>query len=230
MATAGTRDGAGTRDSGRGTRNSEVPGPDGSSARPVAVVSPGRAAAPSSPESRVPSPAKVRILGIDPGSQRTGVGIIDVDGSGRTIHVHHAPLLLLGEGDFSQRLKRLLHGLGALIEEYQPQEVAIERVFMGKSADAALKLGHARGAAICAVVLRDLPVHEYAAKEIKLAIVGKGAAEKQQVQHMVGLMLNLTGKLQADAADALAVAITHAHVRATAQRLGVSTQQAWSRK
>ncbi|UYB54349.1 crossover junction endodeoxyribonuclease RuvC [Xanthomonas sp. AM6] len=170
------------------------------------------------------------MLGIDPGSQRTGVGIIDVDAAGRTTHVHHAPLLLLGEGDFSQRLKRLLHGLGALIEQYQPQEVAIERVFMGKSADAALKLGHARGAAICAVVLRELPVHEYAAKEIKLAIVGKGAAEKQQVQHMVGLMLSLTGKLQADAADALAVAITHAHVRATAQRLGVSTQQAWSRK
>lgn len=179
---------------------------------------------------RLPTPGSIRILGIDPGSQRTGVGIIDVEASGRTRHVYHAPLLLLGEGDFSARLKRLLHGLDALIEAYQPQEVAIERVFMGKSADAALKLGHARGAAICAVVLRDLPVHEYAAKEIKLAIVGKGAAEKQQVQHMVGLMLSLTGKLQADAADALAVAITHAHVRATAQRLGVSTQQAWSRK
>ncbi|MBB5942429.1 crossover junction endodeoxyribonuclease RuvC [Xanthomonas arboricola] len=184
------------------------------------------------PESRFPNPGSTttRILGIDPGSQRTGVGIIDVDAAGRTRHVHHAPLLLLGEGDFALRLKRLLYGLDALIEEYRPQEVAIERVFMGKSADAALKLGHARGAAICAAVLRELPVHEYAAKEIKLAVVGKGAAEKQQVQHMVGLMLSLTGKLQADAADALAVAITHAHVRATAQRLGVSTQQAWSRK
>ncbi|WP_371181381.1 crossover junction endodeoxyribonuclease RuvC [Xanthomonas sacchari] len=182
------------------------------------------------PDSRIPSPGSTRILGIDPGSQRTGVGIIDVDAAGRTRHVHHAPLVLLGEGDFALRLKRLLHGLDALIEEYRPQEVAIERVFMGKSADAALKLGHARGAAICAAVLRELPVHEYAAKEIKLAVVGKGAAEKQQVQHMVGLMLSLTGKLQADAADALAVAITHAHVRATAQRLGVSTQQAWSRK
>ena len=214
---------AGTRGPGLGTRNSESTGPDGSPAPRGVPAQAGRVASAS-------SPAKVRILGIDPGSQRTGVGIIDIDGSGRTTHVHHAPLLLLGEGDFSQRLKRLLHGLGALIEEYQPQEVAIERVFMGKSADAALKLGHARGAAICAVVLRDLPVHEYAAKEIKLAIVGKGAAEKQQVQHMVGLMLSLTGKLQADAADALAVAITHAHVRATAQRLGVSTKQAWSRK
>ncbi|WNH46048.1 MULTISPECIES: crossover junction endodeoxyribonuclease RuvC [Xanthomonas] len=184
------------------------------------------------PDSRIPNPGSTttRILGIDPGSQRTGVGIIDVDAAGRTRHVHHAPLVLLGEGDFALRLKRLLHGLDALIEEYRPQEVAIERVFMGKSADAALKLGHARGAAICAAVLRELPVHEYAAKEIKLAVVGKGAAEKQQVQHMVGLMLSLTGKLQADAADALAVAITHAHVRATAQRLGVSTQQAWSRK
>ncbi|OCG80410.1 crossover junction endodeoxyribonuclease RuvC, partial [Xanthomonas euvesicatoria] len=88
----------------------------------------------------------------------------------------------------------------------------------------------ARGAAICAVVMRDLPVHEYAATEVKLALVGKGGADKVQVQHMVGIMLNLKGKLQPDAADALAVAITHAHVRATAQRLGVNTQQAWSRK
>ncbi len=171
-----------------------------------------------------------RILGIDPGSQRTGVGIIDVDAAGRTQHVYHAPLVLLGEGDFAQRLKRLLHGLAAVIEQYRPQEVAIEQVFMGKSADSALKLGHARGAAICAVVLQDLPVHEYAAKQIKLALVGKGGADKVQVQHMVGVMLNLKGKLQADAADALAVAITHAHVRATAQRLGVNTTQAWSRK
>ena len=150
--------------------------------------------------------------------------------SGKTAHVFHAPLLLLGEGDFSQRLKRLLHALGEVIDTYQPQEVAIERVFMARNPDSALKLGHARGAALCAVVLRDLPVHEYAAKEVKLALVGRGSAEKAQIQHMVGLMLNLHGKLQADAADALAIAITHAHVRATARRLGVSTQQAWSRK
>ncbi len=80
------------------------------------------------------------------------------------------------------------------------------------------------------MVLRDLPVHEYAATEVKLALVGKGGAEKEQIQHMVAIMLNLKGKLQADAADALAVAITHAHVRATARRLGVGTQLAWSRK
>ena len=172
----------------------------------------------------------IRILGIDPGSQRTGVGIIDVDAAGKATHVYHAPLLLLGEGDFSQRLKRLLHSLGEVIDRYQPQEVAIERVFMARNPDSALKLGHARGAAICAVVLRDLPVHEYAAKEVKLAVVGKGSAEKEQIQHMVGLLLSRKGKLQADAADALAVAITHAHVRATAHRLGINVQQAWSRK
>jgi crossover junction endodeoxyribonuclease RuvC len=108
--------------------------------------------------------------------------------------------------------------------------VAIEKVFMGKSALSALKLGHARGAALCAAVMRDLPVHEYAPKEVKLAVVGQGGADKTQVQHMVGVMLNLQGKLQADAADALAVAITHAHVRSTALRLGVSTKQAWGRK
>ncbi len=87
-----------------------------------------------------------------------------------------------------------------------------------------------RGVAISAVVLRDLPVHEYAARQIKLAVVGRGGADKQQIQHMVGVMLNLQGRLQSDAADALAVAITHAHVSATAQHLGVSTKQAWSRK
>ncbi|MCD9027431.1 crossover junction endodeoxyribonuclease RuvC [Luteimonas sp. BDR2-5] len=171
-----------------------------------------------------------RILGIDPGSQRTGVGIIDVDAAGRVTHVFHAPLTLLAAGDFPRRLRLLVDGLTALIVEHRPDEVAIERVFMARNPDSALKLGQARGAAICAVVLRDLDVHEYAAKEVKLAVVGKGGAEKQQVQHMVGLMLGLSGKLQADAADALAVAITHAHVRASAARLGVNVRQAWSRK
>ena len=171
-----------------------------------------------------------RILGIDPGSQRTGVGVIDIDAVGKATHVFHAPLVLLGEGGFPLRLKRLLDALGEVLEQYRPDEVAIERVFLARNADSALKLGHARGAAICAVVQRDLPVHEYAAKEIKLAVVGTGGADKQQIQHMVGLMLGLAGKLQADAADALAVAITHSHVRASANRIGVDVRQAWSRK
>ena len=172
----------------------------------------------------------VRILGIDPGSQRTGVGIIDVDASGRITHVHHQPIVLLIAENFPQRLKVLLDALDALITQYQPQEVAIEKVFMARNPDSALKLGQARGAAMCAAVLRDLPIHEYAAKEVKLAVVGKGGADKVQVQHMMGVMLNLNGKIQADAADALAVAVTHAHVRATAQRIGISARQVWSRK
>ena len=168
-----------------------------------------------------------RILGIDPGSQRTGVGIVDCDATGRVTHVFHAPLVLMNADNFPLRLKCLLDGLGAIIDEHRPDEVSIEKVFMARNPDSALKLGQARGAAICAAVLRDLPVHEYAASEIKLAVVGKGGADKVQVQHMVGVMLALTGRIQADAADALAVAITHAHVRATALRMGVSTRLAW---
>jgi crossover junction endodeoxyribonuclease RuvC len=176
-----------------------------------------------------------RILGIDPGSQCTGVGIIDVDATGRTTHVFHAPLKLMGgavaaKGDLPLRLRRLLDGLRAIVEEHKPDEVAIEQVFMSKNADSALKLGQARGAAICAVVMHDLPVHEYAARQVKLALVGKGSADKAQVQHMVGAMLGLSGRLQADAADALAIAITHAHVSASARRLGIDQRLAWSRK
>ena len=171
-----------------------------------------------------------RILGIDPGSQRTGVGIIDVAADGKVSHVHHQPLHLLDAESFPLRLRRLLDGLWALIEQYAPDEVAIEQVFLTNNAMSALKLGQARGAAIAACVARDLHVSEYAAKEIKLGLVGSGGADKQQVQHMVGIMLSLQGKLQADAADALAVAITHAHVRGSAQRLGVDARTAWGRK
>jgi crossover junction endodeoxyribonuclease RuvC len=171
-----------------------------------------------------------RILGIDPGSQRTGVGIIDADAGGRATHVFHAPLVLLDAENFPLRLKLLLDGLGEIIEKYRPEEVAIEKVFMARNPDSALKLGQARGAAMCAAVLRDLPIHEYAAKEIKLAVVGKGGADKVQVQHMIGVLQNMHGNILADAADALAVAITHAHVRATAQRIGVSAKDVWRRK
>ena len=172
----------------------------------------------------------VRILGIDPGSQRTGVGVIDVAADGRMVHIHHAPLSLMKAEDFPQRLRLLLDGLWALIDEHQPHEVAIEQVFLSNNAMSALKLGQARGAAIAACVARDLPVAEYAAKEVKLALVGKGGADKAQVQHMVGAMLNLKTKLQPDAADALAVAITHAHVRTSAARLGVGVREAWGRR
>ncbi|PJK11196.1 crossover junction endodeoxyribonuclease RuvC [Lysobacteraceae bacterium NML08-0793] len=172
----------------------------------------------------------VRILGVDPGSQRTGIGIIDALADGRMKAVHYQPIKLLAAEDFPKRLRLLLDNLWALIEEYRPDEVAIEQVFLSNNAMSALKLGQARGAAIAACVARDLPVAEYAAKEVKLAVVGKGGADKTQVQHMVGVMLNLNGKLQADAADALAVAITHAHVRASAARLGLGVREAWGRR
>jgi crossover junction endodeoxyribonuclease RuvC len=105
-------------------------------------------------------------------------------------------------------------------------QVAIETVFMDKSATSALKLGHARGAALASVVRRHLPVSEYPPRVIKQSLVGRGAADKQQVQHMVRLLLNLGDmKLQADAADALAIALTHAHMSATAGRTGIAVHQ-----
>lgn len=164
----------------------------------------------------------IRILGIDPGSVRTGVGIVDADATGRATHVFHGMVALGAAGDFPARLKRILDELGVLIERYAPREVAVERVFMAKNPDSALKLGQARGAAICAAVMRDLGVHEYSPMQIKQAVVGRGHAEKGQVQHMVGVLLNLQGApLQADAADALAIAITHAHSRTLATHVGL---------
>jgi crossover junction endodeoxyribonuclease RuvC len=181
------------------------------------------------PDSRFPIPGSVRIIGIDPGSRCTGVGFIDVDGAGRSTHVHHTPLVLTGAEDFPSRLKLLLKGLSAIFDEYRPEEVAIERVFMARNPDSALKLGQARGAAICALVSRGVGVHEYAAREVKLAVVGTGSGEKAQVQHMVGLLLQVSAKLQADAADALAIALAHAHTRASLQRVGIP-RGAWRRR
>ncbi|HET6435740.1 MAG TPA: crossover junction endodeoxyribonuclease RuvC [Xanthomonadaceae bacterium] len=165
----------------------------------------------------------IRVLGIDPGSQRTGVGVIDVADDGRCRFVHAQALVLLQAESFAERLGLLCEGLEALLDAWRPQEVAIETVFMDKSATSALKLGHARGAALATVVRRRLPVSEYAPRVIKQSLVGRGAADKPQVQHMVRLLLNLPdAKLQADAADALAVALTHAHMSATARRTGAS--------
>jgi len=172
--------------------------------------------------SQVATQTRTRILGIDPGSVRTGIGIVDADTTGQCVHVHHTALLIGGEDDFPKRLKAILDGLWALIDQYQPEEVAIERVFLAKNPDSALKLGQARGAAICAVVARDLPVHEYSPMQIKAAVVGRGAADKTQVQYMASMLLGIDKKLQADAADALAVAIAHAHTRTLAQRTGVA--------
>lgn len=171
----------------------------------------------------------IRILGIDPGSQRTGIGVIDVAADGKATHVFHATINLLDNDSFHLRLRQVFEAVGEVIEEHAPTEVAIERVFMARNPDSALKLGQARGAAICAVVNRGLDLAEYAAKEVKQAVVGGGGADKSQIQHMVGVLLGISGKLQADAADALAVALTHAHTRASTVRLGIP-RTAWRRR
>jgi len=183
----------------------------------------------SNPTSHLRSSGAVRILGIDPGSQRTGIGVIDVDAAGAVRHVFHGAVHLLDNETFPLRLKQIFDEVCALIAEHRPGEVAIERVFMARNPDSALKLGQARGAAICAAVHCGLAISEYAPKEIKQAVVGGGGAGKQQIQHMIGVLLNISQKLQADAADALAVAITHAHTRSSVQRLGIP-RTAWRRR
>jgi crossover junction endodeoxyribonuclease RuvC len=156
--------------------------------------------------------ATVRILGIDPGSQITGFGIIDLSG------IVTRPVkwgVIATSGDHNSRLREIFGALGELVREHRPAEIAIERVFLHRNADSALKLGQARAAALCATFEADVPVFEYAARHIKKAIVGRGAAEKTQVQLMVRTILGLRGDLLPDAADALAAALCHAHERGT---------------
>lgn len=148
-----------------------------------------------------------RILGIDPGSRITGYGVIDVE-SGHADYVASGCLQLSGK-TLADKLGLIFDGLGELIGQYSPEQFAIESVFMHRNADSALKLGQARGAAICAAVSSQLPVSEYAPRQIKQAVVGRGGADKSQVQHMVRVLLNLVQAPQADAADALAIALCH---------------------
>jgi len=183
----------------------------------------------SNPESPISNPGSVRILGIDPGSQRTGVGIVDVDAAGLTTHVFHTAVNLLDNDNFPLRLKQIFEELRDIVLAHRPDEVAIERVFMARNPDSALKLGQARGAAICAIVNRGVGVTEYAAREVKQAVVGTGAGDKTQVQHMVGVLLDLRERPQADAADALAIALAHAHTRSSVLRIGIA-RTAWRRR
>ena len=159
----------------------------------------------------------VRILGIDPGSLHTGYGVIDVDGN-HAVHVAHGRITTQA-GQLSDRLRQIFRELSAVVGEFRPHECAVEKVFMYRNADSALKLGQSRGAAITACAERDLPVFEYTANQVKQATVGKGHAEKSQVQYMVKVLLCLAGVPQADAADALAVALCHAHSRESVLRL-----------
>lgn len=151
------------------------------------------------------------ILGIDPGSRKTGFGIINYV-SGRSEYVTSG-IIRLPAGDLPERLGVIYASVTELVDLHCPQELAIEQVFMAKNAGSALKLGQARGAAIVACVARDMVVAEYSARQIKQSVVGTGAADKSQVQHMVKILLKLPAEPAEDAADALAAALCHAHTR-----------------
>jgi crossover junction endodeoxyribonuclease RuvC len=150
----------------------------------------------------------VRVLGIDPGSQCTGFGVLDVAGPRMTYVA--SGVIRTPQGDFAARLWEIFSCVRSVVAQYRPQQIAIERVFMNRNPDSALKLGQARGAAICGAAESNAEVFEYATRQIKLAVVGTGSAEKAQVQLMMRSILRLDGPVAADAADALAAAVCHA--------------------
>lgn len=159
----------------------------------------------------------IRILGIDPGSRSTGYGVID---STRQTHRHITSGCIRTENKaFPIRLGEIFTHLRTIITDTQPSHIAIEQVFVAKNAGAALKLGQARGAAITAAVTLQLPIYEYAPRAVKQALVGSGAADKSQVQHMVQLLLNHSHKMGLDESDALAIALCHAHTHAFTSKL-----------
>ncbi len=166
----------------------------------------------------------VRILGIDPGSRITGYGVVDVTGQ-QLVHVCNGCIRTSGD-DLSARLFEIHTAILALVAEHKPQEVAIEKVFVSRNPGSALKLGQARGAAIVAAAREGAPLFEYSPNEIKQAITGRGHAEKQQIQHMVKILLALTARPPSDAADALAVAICHGNTREAKARLAKAREQA----
>lgn len=159
----------------------------------------------------------IRILGLDPGLRLTGWGVVSIDGA-RLSHIAHGVIAPEPTRPLSDRLLVLFQGVIEVIATHAPDEAAIEETFMTANGASTLKLGHARAAAMIAPASAGLPVAEYAAREIKKALVGTGAADKAQVAFMVARLLPTCGALTPDAADALAVAITHAHAR-TARRL-----------
>jgi len=157
-----------------------------------------------------------RILGIDPGSRITGYGVIENAGQG--VSYCASGCIRPRSDSLPSRLGEIYRGVSDLIDRYHPDEFAIESVFMARNPQSALKLGQARGVAIAAAVAADLDIYEYAARQVKLAVVGSGRANKAQVQHMVRILLDLSGAPQADAADALAIAVCHVNTSSTKLR------------
>ncbi len=164
-----------------------------------------------------------RILGIDPGSRVTGYGLIDSDG----MHSRHVAsgCIRVGEDPWPERLGSIFQGVREVVQQFQPEELAIEQVFFARNAASALKLGQARGAAICAALSVGVAVHEYSPKSVKQAVVGTGGADKVQVQHMIKVILCMNEDPAEDQADALAVAVCHAHSAARA----TGTAASWRR-
>jgi len=161
------------------------------------------------------------ILGIDPGSRKTGWGVIEANGD--KLRFVDCGVIRLPEGALPERLKLIAEGLDQVIRCHSPQVASVEEVFMASNPGSALKLGQARGAAVVAAMLHNVTVSEYTARQIKQAVVGSGAADKDQVQYMVRLLLKLQFNPKEDAADALAAAVCHAHSQQTLIRMsGVS--------
>ncbi len=159
----------------------------------------------------------MRLIGLDPGLRLTGWGVIDVEGN-RLRHVAHGVIKVSIEGSLAMRLRELFEGIAAVVAEQQPREAAVEETFVNVNPGSTLKLGQARGVVLLAPARAGLPVFEYAANLVKKSVVGSGHADKRQIAMMVGRLLPGV-EATADAADALAVAICHAHHRATAQRV-----------
>ena len=164
---------------------------------------------------------RLRILGIDPGSRLTGFGVVDAVGD--SIAYVASGSVKTTDGEFADRLKMIFDSVAGIVDEYRPNVLAIESVFVHRNAGSALKLGHARAAAMCATFSANVEVVEYAPREIKQAIVGTGGASKEQVQHMIVSLLQLNGTPAPDAADALAAALCHGHRRRLDARLGGPT-------
>ncbi len=165
---------------------------------------------PTNKSSALANPAAIterRIIGIDPGSVRTGFGVIALDG--KTPRYIASGVIQAGTGAFAGRLWTIFQGIQEVVALHQPNESAIEEVFVNRNVQSALKLGQARGAAICALASSTLEVHEYSARAVKQALVGRGGADKTQVSYMVRAILGLKGALAEDASDALAIALAH---------------------
>lgn len=168
------------------------------------------------------------ILGIDPGSRMTGYGLID-NQPNKMQYIDSGFIKVEGD-QLPQRLGYIFQQLTHIIQTHRPQQMAIESVFMHRNADSALKLGQARGAAICAGQHAGQEVFEYAPREIKLAVVGNGGAQKEQVKHMVTRLLSLRQELQSDESDALATAICHAQHQSMEQKTGIPAKAFSSRR